>query len=309
MLEDTMLVLPSFSPSTADNGSIGDHVVIDGVSIGLDEIVNSAIFTPQTVKNLNKAFLAAKPFPYLVLDGLINPRLLELMLVDFERLNWNDWRRHDNVNEFKRGSAPNTRFGNASQLYFDTVYSGRFVEFMENVTGIEGLITDPALYSGGLHDIPTGGKFAAHIDFNQHRVTRLDNRLVFITYLNKNWRPEYGGELELWDMDKDEPSVRVIPEFGRSVVFLQSSKSLHGHPTPVNAPDGRHRRSAATYFYSNVGTAKAGEAYHPTQFGKTVSLVQKQEKLKNTLKYFTPPVLIDVVRKLASARHPSKTNR
>ena len=43
-----------------------------------------------------------------------------MMLADFDRLNWSDWRRYDNPNEFKRGSAPKTRLGTASQLYFNT---------------------------------------------------------------------------------------------------------------------------------------------------------------------------------------------
>jgi Rps23 Pro-64 3,4-dihydroxylase Tpa1-like proline 4-hydroxylase len=42
-----------------------------------------------------------------------------------------------------------------------------------------------------------------HVDFNQHSVTRLDNRLVFITYLNKNWRSSYGGALELWEYGRE----------------------------------------------------------------------------------------------------------
>ncbi|ACK50583.1 conserved hypothetical protein [Methylocella silvestris BL2] len=296
-MSEASTLTPSSSAATAQPNS--DHVVIDGVSLAFDEILNPDYLAPKRAAELHDAFFNAKPFPHMVFEGLFNPRLLELVLADFDRLNWSDWRRYDNANELKRGSAPKTRLGNASQLYFNTIYSGEFVEFLEKVTGIEGLVTDPELFAGGLHDIPPGGKFAMHIDFNQHSVTKLDNRLVFITYLNKDWRPEYGGGLELWDVDTNECVANIEPVFGRTAMFYQSSKSLHGHPKPVNAPNGRHRRSAAAYFYSNGRSDGDGPEFHTTQFPVATDAVEF-EKLRNTLKYFVPPVLFDAARKVKS---------
>ncbi|MGA2638537.1 2OG-Fe(II) oxygenase [Methylocella sp.] len=226
------------APRAGANELARNHVTIDGVSLGLDEIVNAEFFAPARVEALRETFVNAKPVPHVVVDGLFAPALLDLVYADFDRLNWSDWRRYDNAKEFKRGSAPKTWLGHASHLYFSTIHSGRFVDFLERVTGIEGLIADPGLSAAGLHDIPTGGKFAMHIDFNQHSVTRLDNRLMFITYLNKNWRSSYGGALELWDMDENKFVAEVVPEFGRSVLYYHSAKSLHGHPKPISEPNG-----------------------------------------------------------------------
>lgn len=277
----------------------GDHVVIDGVSIGFDEIINRDLVNLKKAAEYKQAFFAAKPYPHIVFDGLFNPRLLELVLADFEKLKFSEWRRYDNSNELKRGSAPKTRLGAASQLYFSTIYSGEFVEFIEAVTGIEGLVTDPELFAGGLHDIPPGGKFSMHIDFNQHSVTKLDNRLVFITYLNRDWKLEYGGDLELWDLETRECVDRVVPEFGRTVMFYQSSNSLHGHPNPVNAPNGRHRRSAAAYFYSNGRGDGDGPDFHTTLF-PTQALSNEAERARNLAKYLLPPAAFDAARKIKS---------
>ncbi len=279
--------------------SVRNHVTIDGATLALDEILNAEFLAPDRIKALRKSFFAAKPVPHVVMEGLFAPRLLELVYADFDRLKWSDWRRFDNAKELKRGSAPKTWLGDASQLYFSTINSGRFVDFLEQVSGIEGLITDPELYAGGLHDIPTGGKFAMHIDFNQHSVTHLDNRLVFITYLNKNWRSSYGGALELWDMDKNEFVTEVVPEFGRSVLYYHSSKSLHGHPKPISEPNGRPRRSAAAYFYSNGRPDGDGAGFLTTQFPKTAR-PPAREKLASAVKYFLPPALLDGVRKVKS---------
>lgn len=276
-----------------------DYLVIDGVSIGFDEILNGDFFTPKALESLRESLANNKPFPHIVIEGLFSPRLLDLMQGEFDRLNWSDWRRFDNVNELKRGSMPNTRFGHATQLYFNTIYSGYFINFIKMITGIEGLVPDPELYSGGLHDIPTGGKFAMHTDFNQHSVTKLDNRLVFITYLNKDWQPSYGGALELWDVETNACVEKIDPVFGRTVLFLQSSKSLHGHPTPVNAPGGRSRRSAAAYYYSNGRDDGDSPDFHTTLFPMPPAF-SRTDKLVNAVKYVTPPVMLDAFRRLKS---------
>jgi Rps23 Pro-64 3,4-dihydroxylase Tpa1-like proline 4-hydroxylase len=155
------------------------------------------------------------------------------------------------MNEKKLATRPFSRLGNASELYFNTIHSGRFIDFLQQITGIAGLITDPGLDGGGLHSIPTGGKFALHTDFNQHTVTKLENRLIFITYLNKDWLPSYGGALELWNIEEEKCEAEVFPLFGRSILFHESKRSLHGHPKPVEAPNGRPRRSACTAYYTN----------------------------------------------------------
>ena len=301
MSEATLVTPSAVSPAAtgAEARPPSDQIIIDGAALDLDEIVNREFFAPKRVAALHETFLAAKPFPHIVFEGLFSPRLLEMMYADFDRLNWSDWRRFDNANEYKRGSAAKTRLGTASQLYFNTIYSGWFVDFLERVSGIQGLITDPELYAGGLHEIPTGGKFAMHIDFNQHSITRLANRLVFITYLNKDWSPAYGGGLELKDPEKDEPAVEILPEFGRTILFYQSSKSLHGHPNPVAAPNGRPRRSAAAYLYSNGRADNEDPNFHTTQFAK-ITQEPAREKFMNALKYILPPVAFDAARKVKS---------
>ena len=79
----------------------------------------------------------------------------------------------------------------------------------------------------------------------------LANALVFITYLNRDWRPEYGGALELWDGKRDKKITEVAPIFGRSILFRHSEQSFHGHPTPLTPPPGRTRRSVCSYYYVN----------------------------------------------------------
>jgi|GEM_PF-442098 len=285
-----------------------DHVVINGVTLPLNEILNEELLTPKKVETLAQSFKTADPFPHLVFEGLFSPLLLELVHADFEGLNWLDWRRYNNPNEKKLGSLKSTRFGNATQLYFNTIHSGRFVNFLEQITTIAGLIPDPTLLNGGMHQIPTSGKFSLHIDFNQHPVSCLDNRLVFITYLNKDWLPSYGGALELWNVKEDNCKRVVEPTFGQSILFYQSSRSLHGHPNPVNAPNGRPRRSVAAYYYTNGRTDEENSKYRTTIFPSLLPS-SRLDRIINVTKYMMPPILLDAAGKLKGrfAMRPPET--
>src|SRR6266436_1022806 len=66
---------------------------------------------------------------------------------------------------------------------------------------LDGLIPDPYFGGGGLHQIEAGGFLKVHADFNVHPKLKLDRRLNMLVYLNKDWREEWGGHLELWSRD------------------------------------------------------------------------------------------------------------
>jgi hypothetical protein len=275
-----------------------DHVFINGRAIAFGEILSESFFASSKLKDLRKTFETNTPFPHVVLEGLFAPTLLELMYSEFDDLKWNDWRRHNTKNELKRGTWPNTRFGRAAELYFNTIHSAAFVNSLEQITGIEGLIPDATLENGGLHEIPTGGRFKVHHDFNKHPVTKLTPSLVFITYLNKDWLPTYGGALELWSEEESACKVKIEPTLGRSIVFAEGKTSLHGHPDPVNAPEGRPRRSVAAYFYTNGSRQGEDEGYRSTLFLTPAISRAKRDRIVNVVRYLTPPVLGDAARKL-----------
>src|SRR5438270_864536 len=79
------------------------------------------------------------------------------------------------------------------------LHSPAALSFVETLTGIRGLLPDPYFEGGGLHQIVSGGFLKVHADFNYHRKLNIDRRLNLIVYLNKDWREEYNGHLELWD--------------------------------------------------------------------------------------------------------------
>lgn len=274
-----------------------DYIVISGRKLAFNELLNDEFFMPDKITELRDTFKYNKPFPHLVFDGMFSPALLELMYEDFNNLKPDDMQAYNTMDEKKYTSRPYARLGHASSIYFQTIQSGKFLTFLEQVTGIEGLIPDPVLRTSGLHAIPTGGKFAIHLDFNQDVVTKLANRLVFITYLNKDWLPAYGGALELWNIEDEKCEVAVQPDFGRSVLFAHSSRSLHGHPVPVDAPGHRPRRSAAAYYYTNGAPEGESTSFHTTIIYKRQKATL-QEKITDFIKYLTPPIVVNGIQNL-----------
>ena len=277
------------------------YVSICGVKMPLDGLLRIDISDQDVRNTLRHQFVNAKPFEHLILDGVFNENLLALVALEFDALGKSGWRTVKNENQNFRRMPPDAQIGPASQLYYDMIHSGRFVEFLSAVTGIENLITDPTLQRSGLQEYPTGSWFGAHVDFNKHRSTLLDNELSLLTYLNRGWKSDFGGTLELWDTETQSRAVEIVPEFGRSVLLRHSTKSYHGLSKPVNAPDGRPRRAIAAYYYGNRPDSFTVE-HRTTVFYGPTRKVMKNRSAKSVIKYCLPPMLIDLARYISNLR-------
>ncbi len=71
----------------------------------------------------------------------------------------------------------------------------------------------------GYHVLRSGGHFDVHADRNFDHNTGLTRRLALITYLNRDWRKEYGGQLELWATDASRCESVIEPEFNTTILF------------------------------------------------------------------------------------------
>lgn len=200
---------------------------------------------------LHDSYRNADPFPHLVLDGLFDADFLAMVENDFNVIDSASWRESRHRFQRKRGTVPDVVLPKASRHYFDQLASAPMLRFLSAVSGIKDLKADPTLYNGGLHQVPNGGCFELHVDFAFHPENRLKTRLVVITYLNNGWLADWGGGLELWSWRPRERHLSILPEFGRTLIMDVGPRNVHGHPHPIQTPDGRPRRSAASYFYTD----------------------------------------------------------
>jgi hypothetical protein len=217
---------------------------------------------------LHESYASAEPFPHIVMDGLFPGEVLEGVLADFPRPE--EMRaRFDNATERKLGYTYETPVRDRVREFLWTMSSAPVLQFLEALTGIEGLIPDPYFGGAGPHQIERGGFLKVHVDFNWHPLLKLDRRLNLLVYLNQDWREEYGGHLELWNRDVTRCERKILPLFNRTVLFSTTDVSFHGHPEPLACPEGRSRKSVSFYYYTNGRPEAERSAPHDTIFRKT----------------------------------------
>jgi hypothetical protein len=215
------------------------------------------------------AYRAADPFPHVVIDDFLDPRLLKTVLTEFDAMDRSGWHYTERATERKYSTEDFRHFGPITRAVFSQLNGSPFLWFLHELTGIEGLIPDPHLRGGGLHEIKRGGALGVHADFNFYPRLNLYRRLNVLLYLNEDWREAWGGELELWDREGTRCVQRIAPLFNRAVIFDTSNFSYHGHPRPLDCPEERSRKSLALYYYTVDPPAEDDRTPHTTVFLKT----------------------------------------
>jgi len=261
-------------------------------------------FIPKSVEELKQfasenktAYATADPFPSIYFDNFFNPDVLKKILTEFPDMSKNPDLKYNDANQVKLASKGEYRFGETTKEFMHFLNSQPFLEFLTELTGIDNLIPDPFYDGGGMHQIQPGGMLKLHADFNKHPRTKLDRRLNVLIYLNEDWKEEYGGQFELWDLEMKECRTSILPIFNRMAMFSTTSTSWHGNPNVVKCPEGRSRKSLALYYYTNgrpVEEQAVSEADHNTIFK-----YRKEDKksrfvtsMKETIKLITPPILL-----------------
>jgi hypothetical protein len=256
---------------------------------------------------MREAYASGHPFPHTVIDDLVPDQVLSEALAEFPQPQGADWMAFDSPLERKLATKDDSTMGEATRHLLAELNSAPFIDFLERLTGIEGLVPDPHFVGGGLHQIERGGHLKVHADFNRHPSTGLERRLNVLLYLNRDWREEYGGALELWSLDMSSREMQIFPLFNRCVVFSTTDTSFHGHPEPLTCPEGRTRKSIALYYYSKDPASDSDGGEHNTLFqarpGEELPVQvpngrPRGERFKTGVRRVTPPILLDAVRRL-----------
>jgi hypothetical protein len=205
----------------------------------------------ENAEELAITYRGARPFGHVVLDDFLEPDAARRAMEELSPLDEETWNSYVHINERKFSHTEPTSWGPTLQSILDELNSCEFVSFLEGLTGIDNLFADPSLEGGGLHQSTTGGYLNIHADFTVHPHHRNWRRRVnLLLYLNEDWHPGYGGDLELWTTDMKRREKVIAPLGNRTVIFTTDADSFHGHPEPMTCPPGVARRSLALYYFS-----------------------------------------------------------
>jgi Rps23 Pro-64 3,4-dihydroxylase Tpa1-like proline 4-hydroxylase len=159
---------------------------------------NSLFISSNNVNNTEtiKAYQKAKPFPHIVLDDFLPDAVINKIIHKFPKAN--SYANYNNGKErYKKAYNPDELKSSYLRSIFYSFNAKPFLTYLENLTGILGLIPDHDFNGAGFHEIGTGGHLGIHADFNIHKRLKLKRRINVLIYLNESWQEEYGGHLEL----------------------------------------------------------------------------------------------------------------
>ncbi|MFP9097557.1 2OG-Fe(II) oxygenase [Flavobacterium sp. RHBU_24] len=199
----------------------------------------------NNLEELRIKYLTAQPFPHLILDNFC----------DEEKLN----KAYESVPELANKSRDyafaNNKFekSNYKEIcpefaeFYNDLASDRFNKILAFITAKKTFV-DPKNFGGGLHQGKKNSFLDMHLDFNYHPINKNWYReLNLLLYLNKGWKPEYGGELKIKDLRTNEEAALAVP-FNRMIIQQCAPYTLHGYDM-TNFPEGNYRTSIATYAY------------------------------------------------------------
>ncbi len=242
----------------------------------------------------------AQPYPHIVIDDLLDKDVLRYVAANYPSLESKTFFDRDQERfkfQFPAQEIPNGRTRNL----LAELNSQAFLAFLEEMTGIKGLMPDPYFTGGGLHLTKRGGHLSVHADFNIHEKLKVERRLNLLVYLNDDWLPEYKGELEIWDKKMTQCERTVAPLIGRAVVFNTNADSFHGHPDPLACPPDRDRRSIATYYYTAMADGLTATPARTTTFKPRPNSVDAEDrriKVNHFIGDWVPPRLQGVARQM-----------
>lgn len=222
------------------------------------------------------AYQSGEPYHYTCIDNFLPTSVIDKVIADLDQLPDAE-SSFSRAQENLKSSYIPERLPEFSKNLFYAFNSRPFILFLEEMTGIKGLIPDPYYIGAGIHKTLNGGHLDIHADFNVHPVMRVERRLNVLIYLNHDWQEDWGGSFEIWDKEMANKMASFVPTYNRMVCFSTGSDTFHGNPEPVNHPNGDGRQSIALYYYTATWDDTRKE--HTTLFKPRPGSEDKEDKV------------------------------
>jgi Rps23 Pro-64 3,4-dihydroxylase Tpa1-like proline 4-hydroxylase len=255
----------------------------------------------RDLESLRSAYKNAKPFPHVVIDDMFSASLLESLLTEMSTMKQAQWSRiEQDTRERTLRMRSAAELGPAGADMLRIVHSAPFLYLLSEITGVWQLIPDPYLQGAGYASMRRGDYFHVHSDRSVAYDTGLTRRLAMIVFLNKSWKPEYEGKLELWNDNATSCDATVEPLFNKTVIFEVAHPNFHGVPVPLACPADRSRQSFILYYHTVGIDGKSDVRPHTSIFAPRHSGTNRMT-LRSLARDLTPPIITRALRKLTRA--------
>jgi Rps23 Pro-64 3,4-dihydroxylase Tpa1-like proline 4-hydroxylase len=223
---------------------------------------------PIDLEALKRQYQAARPVPWFCIDNFLEPELAEKIYRSFPSFDdaVKAGRLFSAVNEKgKVQITDSSKFPEPIAQLNREINGADFLKMIEYVTGAPNLLADEQLVGGGIHETGPRGLLDVHLDFDYIPERQLYRRFNILVYFNKDWKPQWGGEFELWNHDVSHREHSFAPIFNRCLLFETNHRSWHG-VNAVQCPEGQSRKSFAAYYYTTAAPPWFKGEHHSTLF-------------------------------------------
>lgn len=282
------------------NSDLRQLPINGAAAVGWDAatLLRTSLRLPGTVEELRDRYQGAKPFPHLILDELFPEDVLNALVAEVQQVNHDNWlfMEADGLQQVVRMRTA-VEMGPAGYQLASFVHSPAFLYLLSELTDIWQLLPDPYLQGAGYAVMQRGMYMEVHSDRNVAYETGLTRRLAMIIFLNKSWRTQYAGQLELWNAEGTRCEVAIEPIFNRTVLFEVANPNFHGVPEALNCPADRMRQSFIVYFHTVGDKEGKTPSPHSSVFAPR-AYRRKTSMMRTLIKSTTPPVLLRALKRL-----------
>lgn len=208
----------------------------------VDKIIGSLSNTTQ----LNIDYVKSPPYPNIAIDHFLPSEIIYAMKQECDTLVWTREFTRNGSHMIERHDVEDLPVANEVK---NAMSSRKFLVWLGEVTGHYDLIPDPHMVGAGYMRCSRGDSLKLHSDFNFNNTLKLYRMLSINIYLNKDWQPEWNGDLQFWDFERKECKTRYYPEAGRAVIFRHHKFGFHGHPEPLRCPENIYRDGFRMFYY------------------------------------------------------------
>ncbi|MFK7739527.1 MAG: 2OG-Fe(II) oxygenase [Planctomycetota bacterium] len=224
--------------------------------------------------DLRTRFQKAPAFPHIAIDNFLSDSFIESLESQFPSRNTPDYEKYCVADDGRIGSdyanCDPSSFPPAFGEFDALIRSDAFRDLITQITGIDGLEYDADYFGGGIRESNGKTQLLPHIDFNYHPKTLHHRRLNILLYLNRDWRKEWGGNLQIHRnpnefADGNSLVTSYEPIWNRCLIFETSETSWHAFDR-LCPPPGLSRRALTIYYYTKERPHQEGFRIHNTEY-------------------------------------------
>ncbi len=197
---------------------------------------------------------------YFVIDNLLPIEIAREIHTAFPAPEQMKLRR--SLREFKYIAAQMNQYHPLLEEAIYAFQDRRVVDAVGRICGIGSLHADEHLYAGGISLMGRNQFLNPHLDNSHDKDRNRWRALNLLYYGTPDWKPEFGGNLEIWPDGVGSDPITIESLFNRLAVMATHETSWHS-VSPIRTES---QRTCVSNYYFSDDPPKPGAAFHVTSF-------------------------------------------